>query len=97
MISQTMRKLESARVSIPPQLVESAEEDKKFVWKVDLKHTEKYWTGWFKGLSKTFIDSKLPKLLITAERERLDNELIVAQMQGKFKLCILMHVGHSVQ
>ena len=43
------------------------------------------------------MDIKLPKLLITAEKERLDNELIVAQMQGKFKLCVLHHVGHSVQ
>ena len=82
---------------MPAQLKQHEEGDKKYTWKVDLKATEQYWHGWFKGLSKAFLDIKLPKLLITAEKQRLDNELIVAQMQGKFKLCVLHHVGHSVQ
>lgn len=34
---------------------------------------------------------------MTAEKERLDKELTIAQMQGKFKLQILHGVGHSVQ
>jgi protein phosphatase methylesterase 1 len=34
---------------------------------------------------------------VTAEKERLDKELTIAQMQGKFKLSILHGVGHSVQ
>lgn len=35
--------------------------------------------------------------MVTAEKERLDKELTIAQMQGKFKLTILHGVGHSVQ
>jgi protein phosphatase methylesterase 1 len=35
--------------------------------------------------------------LVTAEKERLDKELTIAQMQGKFKLTVLHNVGHSVQ
>lgn len=64
---------------------------------MDLKETEKYWMGWFKGLSHTFLNIHIPKLLLTAEKERLDKELMVAQMQGKFKLIVIHNVGHSVQ
>jgi protein phosphatase methylesterase 1 len=49
------------------------------------------------GLSTSFLNVKIPKTLILAERERLDKELMIAQMQGKFKLSVLMDVGHSVQ
>ena len=40
---------------------------------------------------------KISKILVTAERERLDKELTIAQMQGKFKIEIIHNVGHSVQ
>jgi protein phosphatase methylesterase 1 len=49
-----------------------------YVWKNDLMKSEPYWTEWFKGLSSTFIKSKHSKLLLLAERERLDKELVVA-------------------
>ena len=39
----------------------------------------------------------IPKVLVTAEKERMDKELTIAQMQGKFKLTILYNVGHSIQ
>lgn len=32
-----------------------------------------------------------------AGRERMDKALTIAQMQGKFKLCVLEDVGHIVQ
>lgn len=54
-------------------------------------------SGWFQGLSGSFLRVKLPKILITAEKERLDKELTIAQMQGKFKVSIVHNVGHSVQ
>jgi protein phosphatase methylesterase 1 len=85
-------------VSIPPQLVEIEHKgEKKYTWKVNLKETEKYWVDWFKNLSAIFLSVKIPKILVTAEKERLDKELTIAQMQGKFKLMILHGVGHSVQ
>lgn len=96
--SSTLRKAESARVSIPPQLVDCEHKGKKkYTWKVNLKETEKFWHDWFKGLSHIFLSIKIPKILVTAEKERLDKELTIAQMQGKFKLTILHGVGHSVQ
>jgi protein phosphatase methylesterase 1 len=36
-------------------------------------------------------------VLLTAEKERLDKELTIAQMQGKFKVVIIHNVGHTVQ
>ena len=39
----------------------------------------------------------MPKIIITAEKERLDKELTIAQMQGRFKLTVIHNVGHSVQ
>ena len=78
-----MRKVDSARVSIPPQLTEVEHKgQKKYTWKVNLKDTEKYWLGWFKGLSGIFLGIKIPKILVTAEKERMDKELTIAQMQG---------------
>lgn len=97
-MSGTLKKLESAKVSIPPQLIESTEGGKKvYSWKVDLKQTEKEWKGWFTGLTQSFLNIRIPKTLVLAERERLDKELMIAQMQGKFRLAVLQHVGHSVQ
>ncbi len=54
-------------------------------------------SGWFKGLSTSFLSIHIPKILLTAEKERLDKELTIAQMQGKFKLSVVHNVGHSVQ
>lgn len=31
-----------------------------------------------------------------AEKERLDKDLTVAQMQGKFRLVVLQNTGHSI-
>lgn len=62
-----------------------------------LKETEKFWMGWFKGLSHIFLNIHVPKILLTAEKERLDKELTIAQMQGKFKVVVIHGVGHSVQ
>jgi len=53
--------------------------------------------GWFKNLSNIFLSIHIPKILLTAEKERMDKELTIAQMQGKFKLVIIHNVGHSVQ
>lgn len=44
--------------------------------------TEKYWSGWFKGLSEKFIASPVQKLLLLANIDRLDKNLMVGQMQG---------------
>jgi len=84
-------------VSFPSQLIEGEKNGHKYWgWKVNLKETEKYWHGWFKGLSHIFLSLHVPKILLTAEKERLDKELTIAQMQGKFKVVVIHNVGHSV-
>jgi len=98
--SNTIKNLASAKVSIPPQLVESTNPKtgaKEYVWKVDLMASEKHWMGWFKGLTKSFLSIQVPKVLLLAGAERMDNELTIAHMQGKFRLKVIYDVGHSVQ
>lgn len=68
----------------------------KYTWRIDLCKTEKYWSGWFKGLSEKFIASPVQKLLLLANIDRLDKNLMVGQMQGKFSVQVLAKVGHAV-
>ena len=58
--------------------------------------SEKYWVEWFTGLTKSFLSCKIPKTLMLAGIERMDKELTIAQMQGKYKLSILRDVGHII-
>lgn len=59
------------------------EEGPLYKWRIDLSKTEKFWTGWFKGLSQKFLDIRIPKLLLLANIHGLDTTLTVGQMQGK--------------
>lgn len=88
------RHRESLVKSVPSQF---AQIGNKFYWKTDLLKTSSYWREWFTGLDKIFLDIQLPKLLILAEPGRLDKELTIAQMQGKFALkCPLERTGHHI-
>ncbi|KXJ72374.1 hypothetical protein RP20_CCG018219 [Aedes albopictus] len=69
---------------------------KKYTWRIDLSKSEKYWEGWFQGLSQKFLDVKVPKLLLLAGIDNLDRALTVGQMQGKFQLQVLARCGHAV-
>jgi len=89
-----LKKIESAKVSIPSQLVEK---EGKYIWRTDLAKTEQFWRGWFEDLSKTFLSSKAVKMLILAGTDRLDKDLSIAQMQGKFQLTMFPSVGHTIQ
>ncbi|KRX09081.1 hypothetical protein PPERSA_01968 [Pseudocohnilembus persalinus] len=94
--SHTIRNLNSARVSIQSQVKEGTNQygEKGYVWKVNLMKSEKHWKGWFIGLTNAFLDVRVPKLLMTAEKERMDKDLTIAQMQGRFKLTVLFQTGH---
>ncbi|XP_077448429.1 protein phosphatase methylesterase 1 [Stigmatopora argus] len=81
------------------KLKEDDQETKKesiFTWRVDLAKTEKYWEGWFKGLSALFLTCAVPKLLLLAGVDRLDKDLTIGQMQGKFQMQVLPQCGHAV-
>lgn len=72
------------------------EDAAKFVWRIDLSGTEEYWKGWFAGLSSLFLSVPAPKLLLLAGVDRLDKDLTIGQMQGKFQMQVLPQCGHAV-
>ena len=84
---------------MPPQVVgkiDDATGVTKYVWRTDLLATKPYWETWFKGLTQCFLDVRVPKQLLLAGSDRMDKELTIAQMQGKFKLVVVDYVGHVI-
>uniref|UniRef100_A0A3B4DKG9 Protein phosphatase methylesterase 1 n=1 Tax=Pygocentrus nattereri TaxID=42514 RepID=A0A3B4DKG9_PYGNA len=65
-------------------------------WRIDLSKAEKYWDGWFRGISNLFLGCNVPKLLLLAGIDRLDRDLTIGQMQGKFMMQVLPPCGHAV-
>ena len=65
-------------------------------WRIDLTRTEPHWSGWFQGLSQRFLSAPGARLLLLAGVDRLDKDLTVGQMQGKFQMQVLPQVGHTV-
>lgn len=76
----------------PPVL----EDPKKYKWRIDLSKSEKYWPGWFEGLSNKFLNLRAAKLLLLAGIDNLDKTLTVGQMQGRFQMQVLARCGHAV-
>lgn len=99
MSSGSIKNATSARVSTPATFKEKPDGKggKVYVWRTDLLKTKEYWEGWFKGLSKAFLAVPLLKQLVLAGSDRMDKELTIAQMQGKFKIEVVPDVGHVVQ
>ncbi|GAA6015261.1 hypothetical protein JCM11491_000990 [Sporobolomyces phaffii] len=102
--SRTINNVESARISVPslvkpiagatPEIADGGEG--KYEWTVDLSKTEPYWKGWFTGLSSKFLGCRTAKLLILAGTDRLDRELLIGQMQGKYQLEVFPEAGHCL-
>lgn len=69
----------------------------KYTWRINLGETEKFWAEWFQGLSSKFLSSNPAKMLLLAGIDRLDTDLTVGQMQGKFQMQVLPQCGHAVQ
>ncbi|XP_042566833.1 protein phosphatase methylesterase 1 [Cyprinus carpio] len=67
-----------------------------YTWRIELSKTEKYWEGWFKGLSSLFLTCSVPKLLLLAGVDRLDKDLTIGQMQGGFLMYFLVGFVHAV-
>ncbi|XP_051956295.1 protein phosphatase methylesterase 1-like [Xyrauchen texanus] len=74
----------------------SAEPSGVYSWRIDLSKAEKYWDGWFRGISNLFLSCNVSKLLLLAGIDRLDRDLTIAQMQGKFMMQVLPPCGHAV-
>ena len=83
---------------MPDQVVEKGEGDSKhYVWRTDLLASKQYWVEWFKGLTDTFLNLRIPKQLLLAANDRMDKELTIAHMQGRFKMVVIDGVGHVIQ
>lgn len=80
--SRTIRNSTSARTSVPALLSEVPGGNRPWKWRTDLAATEPFWSDWFVGLSKKFLEAKGGKMLILAGTDRLDRELTIGQMQG---------------
>ncbi|KAG8824397.1 Protein with carboxyl methyl esterase activity [Serendipita sp. 399] len=96
--THTLRNLFSARISIPSIFVKSTDPNvaHEWVWRTPLRSTSPYWTSWFKGLSSKFLACRTARLLALAGTDRLDKELMIGQMQGKFQLEVIPDVGHML-
>jgi hypothetical protein len=82
--SGTVKDIESARISMPHQVVSKTDDagNTKYVWRTDLMASKPYWEGWFKGLTKCFLDVRVPKQLLLAGSDRMDKELTIALLHG---------------
>ena len=60
------------------------------------RKTEPFWKEWYTGLSAAFLSIPAPKLLLLAGTDRLDKELTIGHMQGKFQMKVLP-TGHAIQ
>ena len=87
----------SAALSLPSQLRREEAEDgrPRYVWRRTCRDGAVL-RAWYEGLSRKFLAVRAAKLLILAGNDRLDTELTVAQMQGKFQLALLPKTGHAV-
>lgn len=68
----------------------------RYIWRHDLLGTSPYWPQWFQGLSSRFLSLPSARLLLLAGTDRLDKDLMVGQMQGKYQLTVFQDVGHSL-
>ncbi|KAG7087681.1 hypothetical protein E1B28_013629 [Marasmius oreades] len=97
--TKAIRNPNSARVSIPGIIVSSNSSSlttPPYIWRTPLRSTAPYWTSWFTGLSKQFLSARTARLLILAGTDRLDKELMIGQMQGKFQMEVVPGVGHML-
>ncbi|KAI0489608.1 Alpha/Beta hydrolase protein [Xylaria cf. heliscus] len=97
--SRTIRNSISARTSVP-SLLRLRDEDpadtRPWKWRTDLAATKPYWENWFVGLSGKFLAARGGKLLLLAGTDRLDTELTIGQMQGKYNLQVFPEAGHFI-
>ncbi|KAJ5657094.1 hypothetical protein N7507_009044 [Penicillium longicatenatum] len=98
--SRTIRNTASARASVPSLIYEEAQPadpSRPWVWRTNLSATKPFWENWFIGLSRKFLEAQGGKLLLLAGTDRLDKELMIGQMQGKYQLQVFPEAGHFVQ
>lgn len=93
--SRTLRNAESAGITVPSLFTRLP--SGKYRWRTNFEGMKPYWDEWFKGMDDRFLNSRGAKQLILAGTDRLDRDLMIGQMQGKFQLVVLPEAGHFVQ
>ncbi|KAI0596240.1 protein phosphatase methylesterase 1 [Biscogniauxia sp. FL1348] len=76
--------------------VGGGDDPRPWKWRTDLGATQPFWENWFVGLSKKFLEARGGKLLLLAGTDRLDTELTIGQMQGKYALQVFPEAGHFI-
>ncbi|THH10050.1 hypothetical protein EW145_g1601 [Phellinidium pouzarii] len=97
--NHTIRNPQSARISVPSLFVQSEspnDHEHEFKWRTPLRSTAQYWESWFLGLSSKFLAVRAARLLVLAGTDRLDKELMIGQMQGKFQMIVVPDTGHMI-
>ncbi|KAG7848628.1 hypothetical protein KL941_001446 [Ogataea angusta] len=86
--SNLLHNHDSSLISVPSLFTRT--EEGQFKWIIDLRKTETFWQEWFKGLSSRFVSipNRVSKLLILANNDYLDKDLMIGQMQGKYQLVV---------
>ena len=97
--TQMLANLESAIISIPsclsPRYLSKPDVIQKvFAWRTNLSTSQPHWKGWFSGITQKFLSLSIPKAVFLAGTDRLDTDMMIAQMQGKYQLVFLRGVGH---
>ncbi|KAF9449758.1 protein phosphatase methylesterase [Macrolepiota fuliginosa MF-IS2] len=95
--TNTIRNPMSARISIPAIIKHDETAVHPYQWRTPLRSTAPYWQSWFLGLSNKFLSARTARLLVLAGTDRLDKELMIGQMQGKFQLVVVPGTGHMIQ
>lgn len=85
----------SARITMPPRLRWDTGAHRWF-WRANIAAAQNFWRGWFEGVSALFVGLSLPKLLVLGGVDHLDAALMVANMQGRFRLEVLPQQGHQL-
>lgn len=95
-VQSNSKQISGIETSLKSQL-KLNEELSCYEWITDLSLMESYWDSWFTGLTQNFLKFPGSRLLILADTDYMDKEMIVAQMQGKFQLAIVRESGHAIQ
>jgi protein phosphatase methylesterase 1 len=82
--TQTLRSTLSARLSVPSTLcpVEPSSSSSRLTWKTDLLASSPFWESWYQGLSSKFLATRSARMLVLAGQDRMDQPLMIGQMQG---------------
>jgi len=97
--TNAIRNPTSARVSVPSIILPTTSTSPSapaYEWRTTLRSTAPYWSDWFTSLSNSFLSVRAARLLVLAGTDRLDKELMIGHMQGKFQLVVVPGVGHML-